>query len=80
MHKYTQEQLDIALLKQKNDDIYKVLDRFDISLDRFDKSCERNFDRIDKTIDRIDGKLNWVITALIGSVFFPVLLHWLKLV
>lgn len=33
---YTQDQLDIALLKQKNEDFYRCLDRLDRAMDKME--------------------------------------------
>ena len=44
-----------------------------------DKKYEEKFSSIDKRFDHLDNKLNWIIGIVLGSVFIPVALHFLKL-
>ena len=41
---------------------------------------DEKFTGVGKAIDHINNKLNWIIGIIIGSVFIPVALHFLKLV
>jgi len=41
---------------------------------------DERFKNIDKRFDRMDSKLNWIIGIVLGSVFIPVGLHFLKLI
>ena len=58
---YTHEQLEIALLKQKNEDIYKTFDHM-----------HRTFDHIYKAIDEIKSNQRWLL-GLMGSGFLGLL-------
>lgn len=62
---YTQEQLEIELLKQKNEEIFRVLERIDLSV-------TRNFDRIDKSIESIEANQKWLL-SLMGAGFIGIL-------
>ena len=71
---YTQDQLDIALLKQKNDSFGQSLERIFTKLDSIDS-------RIDNLNSALDSKINWIV-GVSGTGFITLLgliahgFHW----
>lgn len=75
---YTQEQLDIALVKQQSETMTQTLNRIECKLDKLETKMDSELTSIDK---KVDSHFKWIL-GIIGAVGLAILAatlpHWFK--
>jgi hypothetical protein len=82
---YIEHEVQIRLLRELTDEKFKsvyrefkaIQERSDILMNYMCESNDKRFMSLEKHIDRVDNKLAWIMTLILGSVVFPILIKLL---
>lgn len=74
---YTQEQLEIELLKHSQGELFRAIERIDKSVSDLEDDVLNGFNKIES---KMNSNFVFVIGLIIMSMIVPVILHALKLI